>query len=487
MRITVVGTGYVGAVHAACMAEIGHQVLGVDIDRDRVARLNAARAPMHEPGLDELLARTTASGRLRFTTSLAEAGRFARVHFICVGTPQRPDGPAADLRYVDAAVDGLGPHLRPGSLVVGKSTVPVGTAARVAARLRRTAPTAEVAWNPEFLREGSAVRDTLWPERLVVGVTSDRADATLRELYGPMLSVGVPFFSTDPATAELVKVAANSFLATKISFINAMAEVCDAADADVTTLAEAIGSDSRIGHLFLQPGLGFGGSCFPKDIRAFTARAEELGAGEAVAFLHQVDAINTRQRLRTVELARRMVGGSLEGRAAAVLGAAFKPESDDVRDSPALDVAAALRRRGARVRVHDPEALDNARSAYPELQYAHGIPEACEGADVVLHLTPWQAYTEIDPAALAHVVRARALVDARNSLDATVWQRAGWTVRALGRPRLHTADPHGPAANGTPGGGARGTTAHGAGGRAPAVAAGRPSGAFLWRNSCMSW
>lgn len=436
MRMTVIGTGYVGTVHAACMADIGHQVLGIDIDAERIASLSAGRAPIHESGLDELLARTVASGRLRFSTSLAEGAAFAGTHFVCVGTPQRPDGHAADLRYVDAVVDGLGPHLRPGSLVVGKSTVPVGTAARLAERLAPMAPGTEVAWNPEFLREGSAVRDTMRPERLVVGVTSPHAEGVLRAVYTPMLRAGVPFFSTDPATAELVKVAANSFLATKISFINAMAEVCDAAGADASVLAEAIGADSRIGPRFLAPGLGFGGSCFPKDIRAFAARAEEIGAGEAVVFLHEVDRINTRQRSRTVDRARRLLGGSFTGRRIGVLGAAFKPGSDDVRDSPALFVAAALREQGAAVRVHDPEAADNARATHPELTYTLDVDKACEDADLVLHLTDWPEYRDIDPAALADVVRAPVLLDARNSIEARPWSAAGWAVHAPGRPRL---------------------------------------------------
>ncbi|MEV4333426.1 UDP-glucose/GDP-mannose dehydrogenase family protein [Streptomyces sp. NPDC049597] len=439
MRMTVIGTGYVGVVHAACMADIGHEVLGLDIDAERIAALSDARPPIYEPGLRDLLARTVASGRLRFTTDLVEAAAFADTHFVCVGTPQRRDSCAADLRYVDAVVDGLAPRVRPGSLIVGKSTVPVGTTARLARRLRRIAPEVEMAWNPEFLREGFAVQDTMRPERLVVGVASQRADAVLREIYAPMIHAGVPFFSTDPATAELVKVAANSFLATKISFINAMAEVCDAAGADVVTLAEAVGEDSRIGHRFLQPGLGFGGSCFPKDIRAFAARAEELGVGEAVAFLHQVDEINTRQRRRTVALARRLIGGSFAGRNVAVLGAAFKPDSDDVRDSPALAVAAAIRGEGARVRVHDPEALDNARAAFPELQFALDVSKACEQADLVLHLTAWPEYGDLDPHELARVVSRPAMLDARDTLDAAVWRSAGWTLHALGRPQPATA------------------------------------------------
>ncbi|MFD5812824.1 UDP-glucose dehydrogenase family protein [Streptomyces sp. NPDC127038] len=438
MRLTVIGTGYVGAVHAACMAEAGHEVLGVDVDEERVAALAAGHPPFHEPGLPAMLQRTVAAGALRFTTSLDEAARFADTHFICVGTPQRPDSGAADLRYVEAVVDGLAPGLREagheGALVVGKSTVPVGTADRLAARL--DVPGAEIAWNPEFLREGSAVQDTLRPERIVAGVRSAWAEERLRAVYAPLTAAGAPFIATDTVTAELVKVASNSFLATKISFINAMAEICDVMGGDVLTLAAAMGGDSRIGPSFLAPGLGFGGSCLPKDIRAFTARAEEIGRGESVAFLRQVDEINTRQRLRTVALAERLTGGSLEGRDVAVLGAAFKPGSDDVRDSPALAVAEAVRLRGARVRVHDPEAIDNARAVCPELQYALDVTKACEQADVVLHLTEWPQYRELDPAALATVVRSPALVDARNTLDAPSWRSAGWRLSAPGRPRL---------------------------------------------------
>ncbi|MFF4536381.1 UDP-glucose dehydrogenase family protein [Streptomyces aureus] len=434
MRLTVIGTGYVGAVHAACMAETGHEVLGVDVDEERVAALAAGHPPFHEPGLSAMLQRTVAAGTLRFTTSLEEAARFADTHFVCVGTPQRPDSGAADLRHVEAVVDGLTPGLREGALVVGKSTVPVGTADRLAPRLAVSG--AEIAWNPEFLREGSAVQDTLRPERIVAGVRSAGAEARLRAVYAPLTAAGAPFVVTDTVTAELVKVASNSFLATKISFINAMAEICDVMGADVLTLAEAMGRDSRIGPAFLSPGLGFGGSCLPKDIRAFAARAEEIGRGESVAFLRQVDEINARQRRRTVDLAERFAGGSFEDRDVAVLGAAFKPGSDDVRDSPALAVAEEVRRRGARVRVHDPEAIDNARAVYPELQYALDVTKACEQADVVLHLTEWPQYRELDPTALAGVVRAPALVDARNTLDPQAWRAAGWRLGAPGRPRL---------------------------------------------------
>ncbi|KOU60711.1 UDP-glucose 6-dehydrogenase [Streptomyces sp. MMG1533] len=440
MRLTVIGTGYVGAVHAACMADIGHEVLGVDVDAERIAALATGRPPFFEPGLSAMLKGAVEAGRLRFTTSPAEAARFADTHFVCVGTPQDPRSGAADLRYVEAVVDGLAFHLRDSEyervLVVGTSTVPVGTADRLTDRLHAAAPDAEIAWNPEFLREGCAVQDTLRPERIVAGFRSEHAEARLREVYAPLLAAGTPFIRTDLATAELVKLASNSFLATKISFINAMAEICDATGADVLTLAEAMGADSRIGPRFLAPGLGFGGSCLPKDIRAFVARAEELGRGESVAFLRQVDEINTRQRSRTVDLAQELVGGSFADRSVAVLGAAFKPCSDDVRDSPALAVADAVRRRGAQVRVHDPEAVDNARAAYPALQFALDVAKACEQADVVLHLTEWPQYRELDPAALAAVVRTPAIVDARNTLDPVAWRSAGWTLRAPGRPRL---------------------------------------------------
>ncbi|MFD0227665.1 UDP-glucose dehydrogenase family protein [Streptomyces hirsutus] len=437
MRLTVIGTGYLGAVHAACMAAIGHDVLGIDVDIKKIKALTEGRPPFYEPGFDDVLTKALASGCLRFTASLREAAAHGEVHFICVGTPQQAGSQAADMRYVDAVVDGLVPHLPAPCLLVGKSTVPVGTTARLTTRIARLASAgvrAEVAWNPEFLREGFAVEDTLRPDRLVAGVTSPEADETLRRVYAPMLEAGVPYISTDPNTAELVKVAANSFLATKISFINAMAEVCDAAGADVTTLADALGHDTRIGRRFLNAGLGFGGGCLPKDIRAFNARAQELGVGPAVAFLEHVDEINERQRTRTVALTRQMVGGDLTGRRMTVLGATFKPNSDDVRDSPALAVATALHRQGADVRIHDPEGAPNARLAHPELRCGSDLLTACQGAELVLHLTEWVQYRELDPVKLARVVREPVLIDGRNALPLDDWRAAGWTVRALGRP-----------------------------------------------------
>ncbi|QSI47379.1 UDP-glucose/GDP-mannose dehydrogenase family protein [Thermobispora bispora] len=434
-RLTVLGTGYLGATHAACMAELGFDVLALDVDERKIERLRRGDLPIHEPGLEELLKRNLAAGRLRFTTSYEEVARFGDVHFICVGTPQRSDGYAADTSYLDAVVDSLAPLLDRECLVVGKSTVPVGTAERIAEKLVRLAPAGvqvELAWNPEFLREGHAVQDTLRPDRIVLGVASERAEKILREVYAPLGDV--PIVVTDYATAELVKSAANAFLATKISFINAMAEVCEAAGADVTQLARALSYDERIGGRYLNPGVGFGGGCLPKDIRAFMARATELGADRAVAFLQEVDAINQRRRTRVVELARELAGGTFEGRRAAVLGAAFKPHSDDIRDSPALDVAVRIARLGGTVTVYDPVALDNARAAYPDLEYAESALEAARGADVVLLLTEWPEFAALEPDELSTVVRERNIVDGRLVLDAEAWRSAGWTYRALGRP-----------------------------------------------------
>ncbi|KJY39343.1 UDP-glucose dehydrogenase family protein [Kitasatospora purpeofusca] len=442
LRISVIGTGYLGATHAAAMAEFGFEVLGLDIDPEKIATLTAGQVPMYEPGLSELLLKHVAghegsTGRLRFTTSAQEAAEFGDVHFVCVNTPQRKGEFAADMSYVDAAIDSLAPHLTRPVLVVGKSTVPVGSAGRLAERLAALAPVgegAELAWNPEFLREGFAVQDTLRPDRIVIGARGGRAEELLREVYAEPIAAGVPFLVTDYATAELVKTAANSFLATKISFINAMAEVCEAAGADVTQLSAALALDDRIGGKFLNSGLGFGGGCLPKDIRAFMARAGELGADQALTFLREVDSINMRRRSRMVELAREQCAGGFLGRRIAVLGAAFKPNSDDIRDSPALNVAAQIQLQGAQVTVYDPKAMDNARKMFPGLAYADSALEAAEGAHVVLHLTEWQEFRALDPAELGAVVAERRLLDGRNVLDADAWRAAGWTYRALGRP-----------------------------------------------------
>ncbi|SDI92329.1 UDPglucose 6-dehydrogenase [Frankineae bacterium MT45] len=431
MNITVIGTGYLGATHAAAMAELGHNVLGIDIDETKVARLNSGEVPFYEPGLPELLTKTLATGRLRFTTSFEEIGEFGDVHFICVGTPQKKGEYAADMAYVFGAVESLLPVLRAGSLVVGKSTVPVGTAATIAEKVATVG--CDLVWNPEFLREGYAVEDTLRPDRVVLGVESERAEKTIRDVYATILDTGTPVVVTGFATAELVKVAANSFLATKISFINAMAEICEVVGADVTQLADAIGHDERIGRRFLNAGLGFGGGCLPKDIRAFMARAGELGASEALTFLKEVDSINVRRRARMVDLARELCDGTLAGTRVAVLGAAFKPDSDDIRDSPALDVALAVQRAGAAVRVYDPQAMENARRAFPTLAYSPSAVAATEDADVVLLLTEWKEFTEMHPSVLSATARNRNIVDGRNALDRDLWREEGWTYRALGR------------------------------------------------------
>ncbi len=429
--MSVVGTGYLGATHAACMAALGHDVIGIDTDPAKVAALSSGTVPFWEPGLDTVLQDSLRSGRLHFTTDVTEATD-AAVHFICVGTPQRSDSPAADLTHVHGAVSALLPILTPESLVVGKSTVPVGTAAEIADHVAATG--ARVAWNPEFLREGHAVDDTLHPDRLVFGVRDAISEATLREVYATLLADGTPLLVTDFATAELVKVSANAFLATKISFINAMAEVCEATGGDILTLSTALGLDPRIGPQFLRAGLGFGGGCLPKDIRAFMARAGELGVDEALMFLRNIDDINIRRRQHTVDLTIEALNGSARGRRVAAWGAAFKPDSDDVRDSPALHVATALREAGADVVVHDPRAMDNARRLFPDLSYAASALDAARDADVVLLLTEWRDYNELDPAEVAAVTRQASLIDARNALDVDRWRSAGWTYRALGRP-----------------------------------------------------
>ncbi|WP_127792804.1 UDP-glucose/GDP-mannose dehydrogenase family protein [Agromyces sp. LHK192] len=433
MRISVIGCGYLGAVHASAMAELGHDVIGIDVDARKIAQLAEAHPPFHEPGLPEILASATASGRLRFSTDIADAAD-AEVHFIAVGTPQQPGRPTADLSYVDASFEGLLPHLADGALVVGKSTVPVGTAQRLAERLASAAPHASLAWNPEFLREGFAVKDTLEPDRLVYGVADAEAADLLDRVYQAAIDAGTPRIVTDYATAELVKVAANAFLATKISFINAMSEIADATGADVTALADAIGHDARIGRRFLNAGVGFGGGCLPKDIRAFAARADELGVGQSISFLEQVDQINLRQRQRVVHLAEDALGGSVYERRIAVLGVAFKPDSDDVRDSPALDVAVSLKGLGADVVATDPAGIENARSRHPQLTYSASVEDALRGADLVVLVTEWREYRDLDPEAVGGLVAARRIIDGRNVLDPGQWRAAGWEYRGMGRP-----------------------------------------------------
>jgi len=432
LKVSVIGTGYLGATHAACMSSLGFEVIGVDVDASKIALLNAGKVPFYEPGLEDLLQQEIATGRLTFSTDF-NAIADADVHFICVGTPQLEGSLAADLKYVDAALDAVATVCKPGSLVVGKSTVPVGTAARLRERLLKINPKVDLAWNPEFLREGFAVEDTLHPNRLVVGVVNDAAEAKLKEIYKSNLAENTPWVRADLPTSELVKVAANSFLATKISFINAMAEVCEAAGGDVTVLAKAIGYDPRIGSRFLQAGIGFGGGCLPKDIRAFMARAGELGADQALEFLREIDSINLRARQRVIELVRKDLSDNLAGKKITVLGAAFKPDSDDVRDSPALDIAAQIAAAGAIVTIHDPKAIAPAKKRFPALGFSEDIEGALKGAELVLHLTEWKVYRELDPAKMAKLVASPIIIDGRNALDREAWVAAGWKFRALGR------------------------------------------------------
>lgn len=438
MRMTVIGTGYLGATHAACMAELGHEVLGVDVDTAKIDTLKSGKVPFYEPGLPEVLARNLDAGRLDFSTDYAAAAEFAHVHFLGVGTPQKRGSYAADLRYVRGAVEALVPKLRGEHFIFGKSTVPVGTAAELqelADSLASPGTSVEIAWNPEFLREGYAVKDTITPDRIVLGVRAKdtRAEEIAREVYATPIGQGTPFLVTDLPTAELVKVSANAFLATKISFINAVSEVCEASGGDVTQLADAIGYDERIGRKFLGAGLGFGGGCLPKDIRAFMARAGELGADDALTFLREVDAINMRRRDRVLQLTRQLAGGNVMGKRVTVLGAAFKPNSDDVRDSPALSVAGQLSLAGADVSIYDPEAMDNARKVFPTLNYSESLEEALSEADIVVLATEWKQFRELDPVATGELVHERTIIDARNVLPPQEWKDAGWNIQALGR------------------------------------------------------
>ena len=441
--MTVIGTGYLGATHAACMAELGHEVLGVDVDENKIEALKNGRVPFYEPGLPEVLERNIEAGRLDFSTSYDDAAEFANVHFLGVGTPQAHGSYAADLTYVKSVITELVPRLKGQHIIFGKSTVPVGTAAELQKMANELAPegtSVEIAWNPEFLREGYAVKDTITPDRIVLGVGEagladgvSKAEEVAREVYAQPLAQNTPFIVTDLQTAELVKVSANAFLATKISFINAVSEICEIAGADVVKLADAIGYDERIGRKFLGAGLGFGGGCLPKDIRAFMARAGELGADQALTFLREVDAINMRRRDRVVDLAKQTFDGSLLGHRVTVLGCAFKPNSDDVRDSPALSVAGSLSLAGAAVTVYDPQGMENAKKVFPTLNYVASASEALKDTELVILATEWQEFRDLDPAEAGELVARRHIIDGRNVLNVDAWREAGWTVEALGR------------------------------------------------------
>ncbi len=435
-NISVIGTGYLGATHAACMAELGYNVLGVDIDPEKIDSLSRGELPFHEPGLPELIRKHVDSGRLRFTTDLETVGAWGDVHFIAVGTPQQAGGTGADMTFVDAATASLARAITKDALIVGKSTVPVGTARRLAKLVEEeSAPDVRVtlAWNPEFLREGFAVKDTISPDRLVVGTADPADEAILRDVYSDALGRDTPWINTDFETAELVKVAANAFLATKISFINAFSEVTEAVGGNITTLADAIGHDTRIGRKFLNAGVGFGGGCLPKDIRALQTRVGELGLDHTMRFLDEMDQINLRRRDRVVNLAENILSGDLTGKRIAVLGVAFKPLSDDVRDSPGLDVAVRLFSAGADVAVYDPEGNKNAAKRFPRLGYVDSMTEAVTNADLVVLTTEWNEFKGLVPADLESLVSQKQFIDARNVLDAAQWEGAGWRFAQLGR------------------------------------------------------
>ncbi|WP_331741282.1 UDP-glucose/GDP-mannose dehydrogenase family protein (plasmid) [Streptomyces sp. NBC_00963] len=438
MRVSVIGCGHLGIPHAAAMAELGHEVIGVDVDQARVDRLSAGECPIYEIGLPELLAHHTQSGRLRFTTDIREAADFAELHFIGVGTPIDADGRSYDTAQVFGAIRTLAPHLDRACTIVGKSTVSVGTTSQVTALVQRLAPAGEqvdVCWNPEFLREGHAVEDTLRPDRLIAGLTTAEAEKAIRAVYAPILDAGVPIFVTDPQTAELAKGAANTFLGLKISYINAVADMCEAAGGDVSQIVDILGIDPRIGSAGMRPGIGYGGGCLPKDIRAFTASAGQLGASQAATLLRAAEEINENRTYVALGLITRALGERpIRGTRVTVWGAAFKPGTNDVRESPALSLAQALQQAGATVTIHDPQAVATAMVRSPEFDYTDDLPTSLDGADVIVLATEWPEYRQADPQALGNRPATPLLVDCRTTLDPEPWRAAGWTVHQLGRP-----------------------------------------------------
>lgn len=438
MRVSVIGCGHLGIPHAAAMAELGHEVIGVDVDQAKVDRLNLGECPIYEIGLPELLARHTASGRLRFTTNIREAAEFADLHFIGVGTPIDADGRSYDTGQVFGAVRQLAPHLTRACTIVGKSTVTVGTTVHVTSLAQRLAPagaSVEVVWNPEFLREGHAVEDTLRPDRLIAGLTTAEAEKAIRAVYAPILEAGVPLFVCDPQTAELAKGAANTFLGLKISYINAVADMCEAAGGDISQIVEILGIDPRIGSAGMKPGIGYGGGCLPKDIRAFTASARQLGATRAASLLRAAEEINENRTTVAMGLVVRALGDRpIKGSRITVWGAAFKPGTNDVRESPALSLAHALQHAGGTVTVHDPQAVGTAMVRNPELDYTDDLSASLDGADLVVLATEWPEYRQADPGSLVKGPATPLLVDCRTTLDPEPWRAAGWTVHQLGRP-----------------------------------------------------
>jgi UDPglucose 6-dehydrogenase len=435
MNVIMVGSGYVGLVSGACFAEFGADVTCVDVAADKIERLRRGEIPIYEPGLEELVERNARAGRLRFETDLGPVVGDADLVFIAVGTPTRRGDGHADLSYVYAAAREIARHLEGYTVIVDKSTVPVGTARQVQRIIRETNPGADfdVASNPEFLREGAAISDFMRPDRVVVGVESERAEALLRELYRPLNLIETPILVTDLESAELIKYASNAFLATKISFINEISALCEQVGADVHAVAKGMGLDGRIGRKFLHPGPGYGGSCFPKDTLALVRIAQEHGASSRI--IEAVTEVNAAQRARMVSKIRQALGGSEAGKTLAVLGLTFKPETDDMRDAPALAILPVLMEKGARIRAHDPEGMEEARKLLPEgIDYVEGPYAALDGADAVVLLTEWNAYRGLDLERARALMKGNVFVDLRNVYEPEHMREAGFEYSCVGRP-----------------------------------------------------
>ncbi len=433
----MIGSGYVGIVSGACFAEFGADVACIDVDEDKIAALQRGKIPIYEPGLEALVARNVSEGRLRFSTDLGEAVEQAGLVFIAVGTPSRRGDGYADLSYVYAAAKSLAPHLEGYTVIVDKSTVPVGTARQVQRIIKDENPDADfdVASNPEFLREGAAIADFMRPDRVVLGVESERAERLLKELYRPLNLIETPVVVTNLESAELVKYACNAFLATKISFINEMAALCEAVGGDVHAVAKGMGLDGRIGRKFLHAGPGYGGSCFPKDTLALVRTAQEHGT--PCRIVESVVEVNAAQRARMVKKIRTAIGGDEAGKTIAVLGLTFKPETDDMRDAPAVTIIPALVERGARIHAHDPQGMDEARKVLPEeVAYFSDIYKAVDQADAVILLTEWNVYRGLDIKQLRQRMRGNAFVDLRNVYEPAVMQQAGFEYACVGRQQI---------------------------------------------------
>jgi UDPglucose 6-dehydrogenase len=434
MNVVMIGAGYVGLVSGACFAEFGADVTCVDKDAGKISALQQGSIPIYEPGLEDLVERNTRSGRLTFTTELADAVANADLIFIAVGTPTRRGDGYADLKYVYAAAEEIAGHLQGYTVIVDKSTVPVGTAREVQRVIRKTNPAAEfdVASNPEFLREGSAIADFMRPDRVVLGVESKQAEALLRELYRPLNLIEAPILVTDLESAEITKYAANAFLATKISFINEISQLCEKTGADVHAVARGMGLDGRIGRKFLHAGPGYGGSCFPKDTVALIRMAQEHGVSSRI--VESVVEVNASQKARMVSKIKEALGGSVADKTIAVLGLTFKPETDDMRDAPSLAILPALADRGAIIRAHDPEGMDEARHHLPAaIQYAATIDEAVTGADAVVLMTEWNQYRGLDLEKLKSQMKGDVFVDLRNVYERGLMQAYGFQYTCVGR------------------------------------------------------